>query len=247
MTCSNSALSSMKISQHPRFPENAIFIIGAGHFGARALRLLGCGLKSPLWVVDSDARRLEQLEGAAEHKLTAEGIDFLTGNFDGFHPSNHVIPAIPVHLASEWLRTYGSKDFLVRKEEVPAEIRSLLPFSWDGPDGSLLVSYADFRCPDDCPEPEAYCTVTRKSRETPLHRLLENLRFTPQLRGTRHRVHILKSRQLAPGVGGYRVRDLRELYDRVRRRGKGRWLLGTACRCHGVVTAVEVEPRRNIS
>jgi hypothetical protein len=227
----------MKISQHPGFPENAVFVIGAGHFGARAVRLLAAGSDSQVWVVDSDEGRLQHLEGTSVHRLPAEGIDFISKNFDCFHPSSLVVPAVPLHLAFEWLKTYGSRDLLIRNREIPAEIKPRMPFTWDGSDGSLLVSYADFRCPDDCPEPEGYCTITRKTREVPLHRLLENLQVTG------YRILILKSHQLAPGVGGYRVEDLRRLYDRVRRGGKGRWLLGTACKCHGVITAVEVEPK----
>ena len=152
-----------------------------------------------------------------------------------------VVPAVPLHLALEWLKAYGAMELLIRTREVPAEIRTLMPFAWEGKNSALLVSYADFRCPEDCPEPEGYCTITRKDRGIPLHRLLGNLQVTG------YRVHALESRQLAPGVGGYRVEDLRQLYDRVRRGGKRRWLIGTACKCHGVVTAVEVEPRGEIS
>jgi hypothetical protein len=231
----------MKMSQDAGFPENAVFVIGAGHFGARAVKLLVSRLNSPMWVVDSDERRLERLEGDSVHRFLGEGVDFIAENFDRFRPSNLIVPAVPLHLASEWLKTCSPTSLLIRNREVPAKIKLLMPFSWDGNDGSLLLSYADFRCPDDCPEPEGYCTVTRKSRKMPLHRLLESIQVTG------YRVHILESRQMAPGVGGYRVEDLRQLYDRVRRGGRGRWLVGTACKCHGVVTAVEVEPRGDLS
>jgi hypothetical protein len=235
-----SQFSVMQMSQDAGFPENAVFVIGAGHFGARAVKLLVSRLNSPMWVVDSDERRLERLEGKSVRTFLAEGIQFITENFNRFRPSNLIVPAVPLHLASEWLKTCSPTNLLIRNREVPAEIKPLVPFAWDGRDGDLLVSYADFRCPDDCPEPEGYCTVTRKSREMPLHRLLENIQVTG------YRVHILESRQLAPGVGGYRAEDLRQIYDRVRRGGRGRWLVGTACKCHGVVTAVEVEPRGDI-
>lgn len=231
----------MKMSQDAGFPENAVFVIGAGRFGARAVKLITSISNSPVWVVDSDERRLEQLEGASVYKLPGEGIDIMTEKFDSFHPSNIIVPAVPLHLALEWLRAYSAASLLIRNKKVPAEVKPLVPFTWDAKDGSLLVSYADFRCPEDCPEPEGYCTITRKNREMPLHRLLGNIQVTG------YRVHILQSHQLAPGVGGYRVEDLRQLYDRVRQGGKRRWLIGTACKCHGVVTAVQVEPRGDIS
>jgi len=55
-------------------------------------------------------------------------------------------------------------------------------------------------------------------------------------------VHVIRSRQLAPGLGGYRVRDLKELLGKVSEAGKGKWLVATACNCHGIVTAMQVTP-----
>jgi hypothetical protein len=205
------------------------------------VKLLVSKLNSPAWVVDLDKSRIEQVDGDSVHGLLAEGARFMTENFDRFHPSNVVVPAVPFHLAFEWLKTYTSGNVVIRKNKIPAGIKPLVPHAWDGRAGDLLVSHADFRCPDDCPEPEGYCTVTREKRELPLHRRLGNVRMTG------YHVHIVESRQLAPGVGGYRVEDLRQLYDRVKRGGKSGWLIGTACKCHGVVTAAEVEPREGIS
>jgi hypothetical protein len=33
---------------------------------------------------------------------------------------------------------------------------------------------------------------------------------------------------------------LRKLGDRVRRGGEGKWLVATACKCHGTLTAMEI-------
>jgi hypothetical protein len=51
---------------------------------------------------------------------------------------------------------------------------------------------------------------------------------------------IIRSRQLAPGVGGFRTVDLlRLLKDLQRQEVRGRpFLIGTACRCHGVISAL---------
>ncbi len=131
-----SQFSAMKMSQDAGFPENAVFVIGAGHFGARAVKLLVSRLNSPMWVVDSDERRLEQLEGNSVHTFLGEGIDFITENFDRFRPSNLIVPAVPLHLASEWLKTCSPTNLLIRNREVPAEIKPLVPFAWDGRDGA---------------------------------------------------------------------------------------------------------------
>ena len=122
----------------------------------------------------------------------------------------------------------------VAQVPVPKSFGLPLPHTWDGSEGSLLVSYADFRCPDDCPEPANRCTVTGKARGTPLYRLLAET----EPRG--FHMHVIRSRQLAPGVGGYRVRDLKELLEKVSEGRKGKWLVGTACKCHGILTAFEL-------
>ena len=117
---------------------------------------------------------------------------------------------------------------------VPREVKRRLPFTWEGKEGSLLVSFADFTCPDDCPEPDGYCTVTGESREETLFGLLRGL----DIEG--YRVHVIQSRQMAPGLGGYDCLALSGLKKAILRPGGGNWLIGTACKCHGTITALAV-------
>jgi hypothetical protein len=51
---------------------------------------------------------------------------------------------------------------------------------------------------------------------------------------------VVRSRQLAPGVGGYRPEDLFSMYERVQK-GASPFLISTACRCHGVVSGLAVD------
>jgi hypothetical protein len=148
-----------------------------------------------------------------------------------------IIPALPRHLASEWLKGYLHKEFRIKQTEVPEEVRSFLPHTWRTKEGSLLISYADFRCPEDCPEPARYCTVTGERRGLALYQRLNQLTFLD------FRVHVVRSHQLAPGLGGYKAGDLARLANRLRQEGPGRWLVGTACKCHGTLTAIEVSER----
>ena len=76
--------------------------------------------------------------------------------------------------------------------------------------------------------------MTGEKREQPLYDLLSHL----DLSG--FKVHVIRSRQLAPGLGGYRVLDLAKTAEELKRDEMGRWLLGTACRCHGMLTAFEI-------
>ncbi len=222
-------------------PETAVFIIGAGHFGQRALRILSERGESPIFIVDKEKSNLEVIQGGSAKKILCDGIHFLCKNFLLLHPSNTVIPAIPLHLTFEWLKGLLEDKRTVHQAPVPEKIRSILPHTWQGSEGSLLVSYADFRCPDDCPEPEEYCTVTGKRRGPPLYDLLGGLAVAG------YRVHVTQSRQIAPGMGGYRVRDMARFFSEVKKSGNGRWLLGTACKCHGIITAFEIRKAAPLS
>lgn len=227
------ARSSIHIQEE--IPKEAVFIIGAGQFGSRAARVMSERPDSPVFVVDLDEHQLGKLEGLPVKRIPCEGTHFLLSNFHLLHPSNTIVPAIPVHLACEWLKGYLEGPYVIETIEVPEAIRSSLPYTWAGSEKSLLVSYADFMCPDDCTEP-AFCTVTGESRDQPLHDLLSHL----DIRG--FRIHVIRSRQIGPGLGGYRMADLIKAAENIAEGEMGEWLLGTACRCHGILTAFTIQP-----
>ncbi|EFK96723.1 hypothetical protein LDC_1248 [sediment metagenome] len=214
--------------------NKAIIIIGAGHFGQRAAALLNSTPHTSLWIVDRDVTKLKTMGNIGAKRIAEDGVHFLAKHFSHLAPSTFIIPAVPVHLAFEWLRTYINKRGAVEQLPIPKGLALRLPHTSEGSEGSLLASYADFRCPEDCPEPANRCTVTGKKRGTPLYRLLADV----QPRG--FRVHVIRSRQLAPGVGGYPVKDLQELLGKVSEGRKGKWLVATACKCHGIVSALQV-------
>ena len=208
---------------------DAVFIIGAGRFGSRAARILS-GRGSQVFIVDLNAERLSLLESLPVQAIVYDGVRFLAENFVRFHENNLIVPSVPLHLAFEWLRLSLEGKGKMEKTAVPAEILPDFLHHWPASEGSLLVSYADFECPDDCPEPER-CTVTGEERNMPLHEILRNLTH-PEFY-----TYAVRSRQLAPGLGGYEVKDLREMADKVLHHEKGSFFLGTACKCHGILTA----------
>ncbi|MBK5101057.1 MAG: hypothetical protein JJE15_08720, partial [Desulfobacteraceae bacterium] len=214
-------------------PEGAVFVIGAGHFGTRAARLIRQRFDAPIFVVDVDKNRLSDVATLGVNWIECDGILFLVENYHFLNPSNTIVPAVPVHLAYEWVKGYLGRSHVISMIQAPEAIKSLLPHTWPGSEGSLLISYADFECPDDCPEPE-YCTVTEERRDNPLHDLLSHVRVPG------FKVHVIRSHQLAPGLGGYKVGDLTILAEQLSKAETGKWLLGTSCRCHGIVTAIEI-------
>ncbi len=214
-------------------PSDAVIVIGAGHFGRRAAVILTRGGGKPVIVIDHDPSRLAGLKDLPVKAILGDGVAFLIANNERLVPETTVVPAVPIHLAFEWLKASIGHQTTVVRAPVPKEVWGRLPHTWNGSEGSVLVSYADFVCPDDCPEPEV-CTVSGERREQPLHALLGSL----QVEG--FQVHIVRSRQLAPGLGGYCLADLLELETRVKIAAGGRWLLGSACKCHGILTACNI-------
>jgi len=224
------------IQEH--LPQDAVLIIGAGHFGERAANILCKKPDSLLYIVDNSRASLEAVRELPLERIFCDGVAFLVENFSMFESSNTIIPAVPFHLAYEWLRKYLDHELKIVPVEMPRQTKLFLPFTWDAKDGSLLVSYANFRCPDDCPEPADYCTVTHKKRGTPLYQRLRELDIDG------FNVYVIRSRQIAPGLGGYKVDNLKKMLTKVREKGAAKWLIGTACKCHGVLNAMEVRTKQ---
>lgn len=232
MNSATSEILDVESTTH-QFPEDLCLIIGAGHFGRRAAGILKNKSDSPILIIDKEKESFEHIEALPSEKIVCDGVSFLVKNIHALNPSNFIIPAIPLHLAAEWLKSYlYTHGWTIRVRNLPEEILSHLPHVWQGIGGTLLISYADFLCPDDCPEPSDHCPTTGETRTAPLHDLLGRL-IIPQ-----HQNYIIRSRQLAPGLGGYRVEDLKDLLKKVKQE-EGKWLVGTACKCHGAITAFE--------
>jgi len=223
---------TLKSSEVPK-GSRAVIILGAGHFGQRALSVLKGRLASRFYVVDDDKESLAKLTGNDIEVVHGDAVEFLFANASSLSPNAHIIPAVPFHLAHEFVLKAVGKELKVDRIPVPAQLKTTLPHVWDGRDGSLLISYADFRCPDDCAEP-MYCTVTGEKRDKPLHELLRGIEICG------YGVRIIRSHQMGPGVGGYRMGELLDVCSSLISEGTGKWLLGTACRCHGVLSGLEI-------
>jgi hypothetical protein len=210
-----------------------IWIIGVGRFGSLAYSRLSKRAKSRVFVlVDPIKENLLRCEGAKVTLEQSDGVDFLTRHLSHAEAKpDWIIPALPVHLAAEWvLSCLGSGG--IRRIPIPPKIESLLPNPTRGSEGNIYVSHADFRCPDDCAEPRDICTVTQKPRKQNMFDLLRKLRIPP------FQSLVIRSYQLGPGIGGYRPQQLFGLIQSVEQ-SAGSFLVCTACRCHGVITGLE--------
>lgn len=210
----------------------SVWIIGGGRFGALALERLSKIMSGARFsVVDPDGSRLERLAGQERELIPKNGVAFLAEHLNPESAPDWIIPALPVHLAAEWCQARLGPEKASRIK-IPDRCLGLLPNPMRGESGDVYVSHAPFVCPDDCPEPAQVCTATGEPRKRNLYDILLNSRFP----GFHSRV--IRSRQLGPGVGGYRPRQLFDLLDRLENMN-GDFLVSTACRCHGVITGIK--------
>jgi len=207
-----------------------IWIIGVGQFGKHAVRSLSKQHKDWHFVL-VDPVEVNLIKAQTDRCIfdKADGVDFLFQHLlDHESGPTWIIPALPIHLAAEWCLMRIGPDLLA-PVDLPSEIEPLLPNSMHGSDGNIYVSHANFKCPEDCPEPRDLCTVTREKKKPDMFKVLAEVNFPP------FQPIVIRSHQLAPGVGGYRPDQLFSLLDQVQKT-KGDVLLSTACRCHGVVS-----------
>lgn len=204
-----------------------VWIIGAGKFGRLAVKRLG--KTATLHVVDKEKKNLDRISRQGIQTTCSDGIRFVVKHLHILTDTDWIIPLLPLHLAWEWCRLAIGPDRLI-PHTLPPGINACLPNPMQGGKGVLYTSHADFICPDNCNEPDQVCTKTGKPRKQDMHELIAQIKYRD------YTSVVIKSRQLAPGVGGYRPVDLLGLRDTVLA-SKGPLLVSTACRCHAVVTA----------
>lgn len=212
---------------------HSYLIIGCGRFGSRAVRqLLGQWPNSKITIVDKEEEAFQKVSDLSVEEVPSECLLYLDRTLSGGSSPDYIVPAVPFHLAFEFA-LLRLKAFGARRRTVP--LLPDLPNPMPGKTEDLYASFADFWCPDDCPEPSRYCTVTGKKRPKPLFKVLMDLKGPFDST-------VIRSQQLGPGVGGYRPDALISLIETIKkRRASDRpFLISTACRCHGVVSALSI-------
>ena len=213
----------------------AFWIIGYGRVGRRALtRLQRQSPGADFTIVDP------HLSGPRKGMQNVQwqdqdGVAFLVAHHLELSAerSPWIVPALPLHLAFEWIAARLRIQCDVAPIPVPSALTDQLPNAVVGSEGQVYMSNADFICPDNCSEPHEFCTATGRRRPRDLYAILSDI----QLEG--YRSIVVHSRQLAPGVGGYRGRQLEEALQTVQAQ-QGNVLLSTASKCHGVIHALAI-------
>ncbi len=208
--------------------RETFWVLGCGQFGRRAVKLLRKAAPgSNIVVVD----RLPVLNLPDDIEIVcADGVEWLAEHFNPETYVNKIIPALPLHLAADWMtKKLSAEHRIVRSAEIPERQLHHFPHPIRLSPSRVVMSHADFLCPPNCPEPDDICTYTQRRRPLSLYRLLETVTvgdFVPL---------ILRSRQFASGVGGFFPEDLWNLLERARLLPETPLLVGTACKCHGII------------
>ncbi len=214
------------------FPPRRIRVLGAGRFGRLAAERIGRLFPDALLsITERDAAKADRV--ARDLGIPIE-VEESVRSIVRIPPADDLwlIPAVPVHVGFEWALDQLGRDAEVHRLPVPQEADLTVPNPIRAPSGTLYASFATFMCPDYCSEPDEICTHSGKARPGNLHEIFGRL-FVPGFD-----VAVLRSWQLAPGVGGYPGRSLNGLLGMLGSK-PGRYLVATSCRCHGVMDALE--------
>ena len=186
------------------------WIIGGGRFGWRAAAILSrIHVPGAVTVVDQSREALAEVEAFGVDTVQADGVDYLLQHLSETHGPKWVVPCVPYHLYYRWLQgRLGNKAVSM---PVPADWALNLPHPIPADQGGYYLSQADFICPPDCPEPAGICTHTGMPRPGILFRDL-GARPCPGFQ-----VLVQKSRQLAPGLGGLKRKDMFQGLKRITR------------------------------
>jgi hypothetical protein len=206
--------------------DTTYIILGFGKFGRLALeRLTRCKPESRIIVVDNRADLADVWQFPCAAGASKDAVEFLMQNAF-LDESDIVIPMVPFHLAAAYVL---ARDPDIRETVLPPTLETVLPNAARVNPSTVTCSLADFLCPDDCPE-EDVCTVTGEPRSKPLYEVLRKHKLP------NFRVVVQRSYQILPGLGGYLLGDLDDLPAGI---AKGKYVLATSCRCHGVLTGLE--------
>lgn len=216
------------------FPPEKIWILGAGRFGTIACKRLTIRhTEASFLVVDSSAEELARIEERFSLPVQLQdAVSFISGR--PLADDIWIIPAVPIHVAFQWLLNRIGEERSIQSIEVPQTTDEKLPNPFRMNSKTLYASFATFRCPDACSEPDDICTHTGKPRPGNLYEYLQ------QVKVPGFQMVVIRSWQLAPGVGGYPGAALKNALDAITRQ-PGRYLVATSCRCHAVVDALEWE------
>ena len=214
-------------------------VFGGGKYGVEAVEYLFSRNRSFV-VVDIDSKclvarnyKLQRIPLKNVEKLTGGEGYFVEGGvyealkiIEELNPE-HVFPTAPIHLSAALIQEkFKLTPWFEGIDTVLPGLPTKVIVSIGR--GSVVVTYnRDYECQPNCSAPDR-CPVTGILKPAPMYRMLE---FAAP------KGFILQSHQLKPGIGALKRNELDLLFKWAY--GKKKLIVGTACRCHGVITALK--------
>jgi hypothetical protein len=218
---------------YPHTANDEIWILGGGQFGSHAVSMLYKNSPGASIILVEKKRLAEPPENVT--CVHEDGIAWLTRNLTADAKVSKIVPALPLHLAAEWLKKILSeKDIPCQPADIPDELLNHFPNPLRQSSSQAVLSHADFICPSHCREPDKICTHTGQKRPQALYELIKNMEYQP------FTSLVVRSRQFAPGVGGFFPEDLWNLYEHAKSILNTPLLIGTACKCHGIIDGLTI-------
>ena len=209
-------------------------IVGGGKYGCIAVEYLRRNRRGFV-LVDKDPNCIatKRFKLTPSIPIGTEGEHFLEGDIaqvleliERLKPE-YVFPTAPIHIAAELAKR---KFELAPWDEVIDCILANLPPSvvLRSGSGNLIVSYnRDNTCLERCEAPEV-CPVTRKRKPCTMDKLVKSA-YPEGI--------LLVSYQLAPGMGALKGNELLEFFTQAEKKDK--FVVATACGCHGFFSALK--------
>ncbi len=203
-------------------------LIGFGKFGKLTFQRLKSIFPDSEFIILDPFLEPDTLVSDEKIKvIPVGGVEFLIGN-DLLYDTDVIVPVAPFNIAATYVLSFYNH---ARCTNLPERIEEHFQNCSLIDHATIVVSNANFLCPDDCPEGDR-CTVTGELR-APMYDRIEHLSFPGYV------IAVLRSFQLAPGVGGYSLSDLRSLTYSVSSEGK--YLIATSCKCHAIISSIKIE------
>lgn len=218
---------------------NSVWVIGGGKFGEMASEKLRIkNSKADITIIEKNPDKCRDLNKRSFNTICDDGVLFLAKQLTRSESPDWIVPAVPIHLAYLWVKKRLLPDYRITSIEVPEEVIKRLPNPIKGKT-DVYTSIADFICPENCPEPPSICTVTKKTRPCIVFNKIKEICPKGFLS------IVIKSRQLAPGIGGYQPEILFNALSLIKKTDLP-VILSTACKCHGVLSAFKAEKEKTL-
>ena len=189
-----------------------------------------------LTIVEKEKAVCKHIDRLGFEAVCMDGIRYLERNLARAPYPDWIVPAIPLHVAYEWIKTKLSKTHNVQKIAAPNDLVTKLPHPINAETGKFYISIADFKCPESCAEPDEICTYTGEPRLMVLHEFLKSIQRKDL------KTVVIRSHQLAPGVGGYPPQTLFAALNKIEA-AQEPIILSTACSCHGIMNTFKLSAR----